>query len=41
MDADGRRWTQMIHEGGWLLTPVDFEKEIGVPNDLRQLKIIQ
>ena len=23
-----------------MLTPVDFEKEIGVPNDLRQLKII-
>ena len=23
-----------------MLTPVDFEKEIGIPNDLRQLKII-
>jgi len=23
-----------------MLTPVDFEKEVGVPNDLRQLKII-
>ena len=23
-----------------MLTPVDFEKEIGIPNDLRQLKVI-
>jgi hypothetical protein len=23
-----------------MLTPVDFEKEVGVPNDLRQLKVL-
>ena len=37
--SEGYR-TQVNDFFGRMLTPVDFAKEVGVPNDLRQLKII-